>query len=109
MHSSPSSAPDASRFGLNELNANPRTGPECFCIFVISAPEVPSEGSAPIGEPIIFAGLYKFTLPSTNPPAMIPCGVSFVSLPAGPHTSLWKRSFAATAPPARGMSVDGFA
>ena len=57
MHSSPSSAPDASRFGLNALNSRPRTGPVCFCIFVNSAPPAPSAGSAPTGEPMIRPGL----------------------------------------------------
>ena len=87
------------------MNSRPRTGPECFCIFVNRAPlDTPSLGSAPMGEPMIRPGLYRFTLPSTRPPAMRPCGV--VSVACGPHTKRWKRSFAATAPPARGMSVD---
>ena len=38
----------------------------------------PSLGSAPIGEPMIRAGLYRFTLPSTRPPAMRPCGMPSV-------------------------------
>ena len=106
MQSSPSSAPDASRLGEKLLNSRPRTGPECFCIFVTRAPlDTPSLGSAPMGEPMIRAGLYRFTLPSTRPPAMSPWGIPSVC--SGPHTSRWKRSFAATAPPARGMSVDG--
>ena len=106
MHSSPSSAPDASRLGLNPLNSRPRTGPVCFCIFVTSAPPDPSEGSEPMGEPMIRAGLYRLTLPSTRPPAMRPWGVPSVA--CFPHTRRLKRSFAATAPPARGISVDGF-
>ena len=72
MHSSPSSAPDASRLGENEFHSKPLTGPECFCILVNKAPPAPSEGSEPTGLPMIRAGLYKLTLPSTNPPAMRP-------------------------------------
>ena len=44
----------------------------------------PSLGSAPIGEPMIRAGLYRFTLPSTRPPAMRPCGMP--SVVCFPHT-----------------------
>jgi len=46
----------------------PRTGPVCFCILVMSALLAPPSagGSAAAGDPMIFAGLYKLTLPSTR-------------------------------------------
>ena len=66
------------------MKAKPRTGPVCFCILVMSAPPDPSLGSAPMGEPMIRAGLYRFTLPSTRPPAMRPCGMP--SVVCFPHT-----------------------
>ena len=74
MHSSPSSAPDARRFGEGVESQAANGAGVLLHLGDERAPD-PSLGSAPIGEPMIRAGLYRFTLPSTRPPAMRPCGM----------------------------------
>jgi hypothetical protein len=92
MYKSPSSPPDASKWGDKTLNSKPRTAPVCVCGFANKAAPLSASSSL-----MSLAGFQRWMEPSARPPAMTPRGNSSCKLlppiaPKVPHDKRLKRS-----------------